>query len=152
MRRALSLAAACLLTSGLSAPAFAQAAPQVTITGEMTNQDLDISELQAFDQLASTNPAMARRLAGNPHLADNSGFLNKNPDLNAFFTKYPGSKERFLADPGNYLANARMHHGHMAMKARKSEARSETKAEESSPPQAAPEAPAPPSEPPTSNP
>jgi len=149
LRRTLSLAAALLMAGGLSAPAFAQAAPQVTITGEMTNQGLNLPELQAFDQLATANPVMARRLAANPRLADNGSFLRQNPELNAFFMKYPGSKERFRADPGDYLADVHMHHGHLVMKAKKSAAaKSEIKSEESKPAEAAPEAPlAPPTAP-----
>jgi hypothetical protein len=150
MRRTLSLAAALLMAGGLSAPAFAQAAPQVTITSEMTNQDLNMSELQAFDQIATGNPSLARRLAANPRLVNSESFLKKNPELNDFFEKFPGSKERFLADPGNYLANARMHHGRMMRAKKTAAAKSETKPEEAKPTEAAPEAPNPsaPSEPP----
>jgi len=39
------------------------------------------------------------RLAANPRLARNESFLNKWPELNSFFDKYPGSKDRFLSDP-----------------------------------------------------
>jgi hypothetical protein len=65
---------------------------------------------------------MARRLAANPHLANSNSFLRRWLDLNNFFNKYPGSKERFLADPGNYLAQVHMHNGHMAAHKRKSAA------------------------------
>ncbi len=118
MRRALSVTVALLLAGGLSAPAFAQAEPQVTISHEMTNQDLNMDELRAFDQVATSNLKMARRLAANPHLANSDSFLKRWRDLGNFFNKYPGSKERFLADPGNYLAQVHMHagHGHMVHK------------------------------------
>jgi hypothetical protein len=122
MRRALSLTVALLLTGGFSASAFAQAAPQVTVGHEMTNQDLNMDELQAFDQVATSNLKMARRLAANPHLANSDSFLSRWRDLNNFFNKYPGSKERFLADPGNYLAQVHMHNGHMAAHKKKSAA------------------------------
>jgi hypothetical protein len=111
MRRALCLTVAFLLPCGLAAPAFAQTAPQVIISHEMTNQDLNQDELQAFDQVATANLKMSRRLAANPHLANSGSFLRRWPDLNNFFAKYPGSKERFLEDPGNYLADVNMHSG-----------------------------------------
>jgi hypothetical protein len=116
MRRALSLTAALLLAGGLSAPAIVQAQSQATVGHEMTNEDLNMAELQAFDRVATSNLKMSRRLAANPHLANNENFLRRWRDLNNFFNKYPGSKERFLADPGNYLAGVHMHHGHMMKK------------------------------------
>jgi hypothetical protein len=112
MRRALSLTAVLLLAGGLSAPAFAQE-PQVIISHEMSNQDLDLAELQAFDQVTIANLKMSRRLASNPRLADDESFLRKWPDLNNFFAKYPGSKERLLANPGNYLADVYKHPYHV---------------------------------------
>src|SRR5258707_7082948 len=117
MRRTLSFAVALLLAGGLSAPAFAQG--QVIISHEMTNEDLNVAELQAFDQVAASNPRMARRLAANPRLANSSSFLDKWPELKEFFAKFPGSKERFLDDPGNYLAGARMHKGRLVRAAHK---------------------------------
>ena len=110
MRRALSLTVALLLAGGLAAPAFAQATPQVIISHEMTNEDLNTAELAAFDQVATSNLKMSRRLAANPHLVNSDSFLRRWPDLKNFFDKYPGSKERFLEDPGNYLAEVHMHH------------------------------------------
>ena len=111
MRRYLSVAAGLLLVGALVVPAFAEA-QEVIITHEMTNQDLNLAELQAFQQVADSNPTMARRLAANPRLADNSSFLRRWPALNDFFSKYAGSKERFVADPGNYLSDVNMHRGH----------------------------------------
>ncbi len=129
MRRALSVAVAMLLAGGLSAPAFAQAPAQVTIGHEMTNEDLNTAELAAFDQVATSNLKMSRQLAANPRLANNNKFLNRWSDLNNFFTKYPGSKERFLEDPGNYLAQVHMHHLVRAEHKKKSAAAPETKSE-----------------------
>ncbi len=113
MRRAALFMVIFLMASGLTSRALAQAERQVFITHEMNSQDLDTAELQAFDQLTNDNPTMARRLAANPHLANSESFLKRWPDLNNFFAKYPGSKERFLDDPGNYLADVNMHSGHM---------------------------------------
>ena len=137
MRRISILSMALLLVAGSASPRPAHAQQQVIITHEMSTQDLNLAELQAFDQLATANRKMSRRLAANPHLADNESFLRRWPELNAFFAKYPGSKERFLADPGNYLADVSMHHRQPAKK--KSEA---APAEVSPPGAAAPTAPA----------
>jgi hypothetical protein len=141
MRRTLSLSVALLLTGGLAAPAFAQPTPQVIISHEMTNDDLNIAELAAFDQVANANPRMARRLAANPRLVNSDSFLNRWPELKNFFDKYPGSKDRFLDDPGNYLADVHMHSGRLVSAARKKKASPETKSEaapaEAAPPSAA---------------
>ena len=134
MRRALSFAVALLLAGGLSAPAFAQG--QVIITHEMTNDDLNLAELRAFDQVAASNPRMARRLAANPLLANSSSFLDKWPELKDFFAKFPGSKERFLDDPGNYLVGVHMHKGHLVRTVHKKKSEAN--------PEAAPAAEAPP--------
>jgi len=143
MRRALSLTGALLLAGGLSAPAFVQA--QVTIGHEMTNQDLNTAELEAFDRVATSNLKMSRRLTANPRLANNDNFLKRWRDLNNFFAKYPGSKERFLENPGNYLAGVNMHHGHKKPAAAAMEPKSKVVPEEEAAPAAAaaPAAPAP---------
>ena len=60
MRRALSLTVALLLAGGLAAPAFAQATPQVIISHEMTNEDLNTAELAAFDQVANARISRCR--------------------------------------------------------------------------------------------
>jgi hypothetical protein len=111
MKRTLSLAVALLIAGGLSAPAFAQANHPVIITSEMSTANLPMDELSAFGQLAAANPKMARGLSANPRLANSKSFLKRNPALGAFFTKYPGSKERFEENPGNYLPGVRMFHG-----------------------------------------
>jgi hypothetical protein len=141
MRRTLSLTVALLLAGGLAARAFAQPTPQVIISHEMTNEDLNTAELAAFDQVATSNPKMARRLAANPHLANRDSFLGRWPDLKNFFAKYPGSKDRFLEDPGNYLADVHMHHGHLVSAAPKKKVSPATKSAaapaEAAPPSAA---------------
>jgi len=130
MRRTMYLTAALLFAGGFSAPVFAQP-PQVSIGHEMTDQDLNVAELKAFDQVAISNLKMRRRLAANPHLANSDSFLRRWRDLNNFFNKYPGSKERFLANPGNYLADVHMHNRHLvtASHKKKPEVAPETKSE-----------------------
>jgi hypothetical protein len=162
MRRALSLTVALLLAGGLCPPAFAQE-PQVTIGHEITPQGLNTEELAAFDQVANSNLKMRRRLAANPHLANSESFLRRWPDLNNFFAKYPGSKDRFLDDPGNYLSDVHMHNGHLvtAVHRKKSAAAPPATPAEAAPPApegptvpgaapAAPEPAAPPAAPPSS--
>ena len=46
---------------------------------------------------------MWRRLKQNPAVVKDDSWVGKYPDLQLFFNKYQGSKERFLADPGLYL-------------------------------------------------
>jgi len=146
MRRTLSLSVALLLAGGLAAPAFAQPTPQVIISHEMTNDDLNTAELAAFDEIANANPRMARRLAANPHLANSDSFLNRWPELKDFFAKYPGSKDRFLEDPGNYLADVHMHNGRLVSAEHKKKAPLETESK-AAPAEAAPPSPASPTAP-----
>ncbi|HVA82050.1 MAG TPA: hypothetical protein VNF29_14070 [Candidatus Binataceae bacterium] len=77
-------------------------APQVTISSGMS-QDSGLAELQAFDQLSASNPDMASQMGQDPTFVNSPGFLAKYPDLNNFFAQHPGAKDRFLANPGNYV-------------------------------------------------
>jgi hypothetical protein len=151
MRRALYLIAVTLLPGGLVAPVFAQTAPQVIISHEMTTESLNLDELRAFDQVATANPTMSRRLAANPYLANSDSFLRKWPDLNDFFAQHPGSKERFIEDPGNYLPGVRMYHSRVVITAHKKKAAATPEAAPSAAapgaPSTAPELAAPPSNP-----
>jgi hypothetical protein len=61
------------------------------------------NEMQAFHVLRVQHHRMIRRLKQNPNLAQDNGFLQKYPDLQQFFSDYPGSQKRFLANPGKYL-------------------------------------------------
>ncbi len=61
------------------------------------------SEMEAFHTLRVQHHRMIRRLKQDPNLAKDAGFLAKYPDLQQFFSDYPGSQKRFLADPGKYL-------------------------------------------------
>ena len=80
-------------------------APQVSISSGMS-QDSGLAELQAFDQLSTSNPDMASQMGQDPTFVNSPSFLAKYPDLNTFFATHPGAKDRFLANPGNYVAGA----------------------------------------------
>lgn len=120
MKRPLLIAAAALMVvatanlaigqndSGLGAGSGIGAgsgAPQVSISSGMS-QDSGLAELQAFDQLSASNPDMASQMGQDPTFVNSPNFLAKYPDLNNFFATHPGAKDRFLANPGNYVAGA----------------------------------------------
>jgi hypothetical protein len=77
------------------APAAAPAAPAAT--------DEHADEVKAFHRMLKMHHRMWRRLKQDPKLASDDSFVGKYPDLQLFFGKYQGSKDRFLADPGVYL-------------------------------------------------
>jgi len=97
----------------MSVPAFAQdASPSVTgvvqhgnttIVFERSNADLNLDQLDAFNQVAASDPAMATKLARNPSLVNNEGFVGKHPALQQYLEKYPDAREDIAANPGNYL-------------------------------------------------
>ena len=60
-------------------------------------------EVEAFHRDIKMHHRMWKRLKQNPALVSDDSFVGKYPDLQLFFQKYPGAKERFLADPGLYL-------------------------------------------------
>lgn len=91
----------------------APAAPAAAASAEAAPQ----GEMEAFHNLRVLHHRMTRRLKQNPNLAQDSGFLQKYPDLQQFFNNYPGSQKRFLADPGKYLG----------MSEKKAEQREETR-------------------------
>lgn len=79
-----------------SAPAAASAAPAATTPAAA-------DEVAAFHRLLKMHHRMWRRLRQNPALASDTSFVGKYPDLQLYFNKYQGSRERFLANPGTYL-------------------------------------------------
>jgi hypothetical protein len=83
-----------------AAPAAAPAAPEAAATAAA---DEHADEVKAFHRMLKTHHRMWRRLKQNPELAKDDSFVGKYSDLQLFFNKYQGSKERFLADPGTYL-------------------------------------------------
>jgi hypothetical protein len=60
-------------------------------------------EVEAFHRLLKMHHRMWRRLKQNPAVVKDDSWVGKYPDLQLFFSKYQGSKDRFLADPGTYL-------------------------------------------------
>jgi hypothetical protein len=76
---------------------------KATIVFERSNADLNVDQLSAFGQLASSEPALAGALAKNPSLVNNAGFVSKHPALQQFLEKYPNAREDIVANPGNYL-------------------------------------------------
>lgn len=86
-----------------AAPAAAPAAPAAETSAAAPAKKKHESEMEAFKALRRQHHRMTRRLKQNPNLAQDSGFLAKYPDLQQFFSDYPGSQKRFLAAPGKYL-------------------------------------------------
>jgi len=81
-------------------PAAAPAAPAAAPTAAA---DEHADEVAAFHRVIKMHHRMWRRLRQNPVLVNDDEFVEKYDDLQLFFNKYQGSKERFLADPGLYL-------------------------------------------------
>jgi hypothetical protein len=74
-----------------------------TIVFERSNAGLNLEQLSAFGDLASSNPALTTKLARNPSLVNNDRFVSKYPALQQFLEKYPSARDDIVANPGNYL-------------------------------------------------
>ena len=74
-----------------------------TIIFERSNANLNLDQLSAFGQLTASDPALANRLARNPSLVNDEGFVSRHPALQQYFEKYPNAREDIAANPGNYL-------------------------------------------------
>jgi hypothetical protein len=74
-----------------------------TIIFERSNVDLNLDQLSAFGQVTASDPALADKLARNPSLVNDEGFVNRHPALQQYFEKYPNAREDITANPGNYL-------------------------------------------------
>jgi len=74
-----------------------------TIIFERSNAGLNLDQLSAFGQLTASDPALARKLAGNPSLVNDEGFVNQHPALQQYFEQFPNAREDIAANPGNYL-------------------------------------------------
>jgi hypothetical protein len=83
-----------------SAPAAAApAAPAAAAPAAGEHAD----EVDAFHRMLKMHHRMWRRLKQNPAVVKDDSWVGKYPDLQLFFNKYQGSRDRFLADPGTYL-------------------------------------------------
>jgi hypothetical protein len=74
-----------------------------TITFERSNVGLNLDQLSAFGQVTANDPALARKLARNPSLVNDEGFVNQHPALQQYFEKFPDAREDIVAHPGNFL-------------------------------------------------
>jgi len=119
MKRPLSLFAAGLMLSVLSAPAFAQQEAGVPTQERVIHRgdldivvqgapedDLNIAQYRAFDRFAGDHPEIVETLKENPKLLDNDKFLAQHPELAEFLGAHPDIKPDFDANPGNYVALA----------------------------------------------
>lgn len=85
-----------------TAPAeVAPAAPAASASPAAAGEHAD--EVEAFHRVIKMHHRMWKRLKQNPSLVSDDSFVGKYPDLQLYFQKYSGAKERFLADPGLYL-------------------------------------------------
>jgi hypothetical protein len=97
-----------------SFPAFAQDSPSSKVTGVIQNGNktivfennsagLNLDQISAFSQVKASDPAVANKLARNPKLVTDEGFVSKHPALQQYLAKYPMARDDIAANPGNYL-------------------------------------------------
>lgn len=98
----------------MSIPAFAQDTPSSKVTGvvqngnrtivfENNNAGLNLDQIGAFSQVKASDPDLASKLAKNPSLVNNEGFVSKHPALQQYLAKYPDARQDIAVNPGNYL-------------------------------------------------
>jgi hypothetical protein len=76
-----------------------------TVVFEAANRsDIQTQLLTTWDDFAVQHPAIARTLAFKPSLMNDRGYLNKHPELDAFFRAHPDVRDAMAADPGNFTA------------------------------------------------
>jgi hypothetical protein len=106
------IAAAALALFSL--PALAQDSPSAQVLGqvkrgnttivfERSNADLNLDQLGAFSEVASSDPGMAAKLARDPSLVNSDKFVSQHPALQQYLQKFPNAREDIAANPGNYL-------------------------------------------------
>jgi hypothetical protein len=66
--------------------------------------NIDASRLRTWGEFAETHPTIAKSLAYNSSLINDSAYLSKHPALNAFFQAHPDIKEAMAENPGNFVA------------------------------------------------
>ena len=123
MRRWSPVLAAIVLSGGLAGSTVAQVPPatsepstggnvlgsvtsgNTTVVFETANpSDIDAQSLMIWDGFARAHPGIARVLAFKPTLMNDRRYLNKHPELNAFFQAHPEVRNAMAADPGNFAA------------------------------------------------
>jgi len=108
---AFAICATTTVAALVSFPAFAQESKVLgvvqngnrTIVFERSNAGLNLDQLSAFGQLTSNDPALARKLARNPSLVNDDGFVNQHPALKQYFEQFPNAREDIVDHPGNFL-------------------------------------------------
>ena len=109
-----AICAAAIMVALSSFPTFAQESSSGNVLGvvqngnrtiifERSNVNLNLDQLNAFGQLTASDPALANRLARDPSLVNDEGFVSRHPALQQYFEKYPNAREDIAANPGNYL-------------------------------------------------
>ena len=67
-------------------------------------RDIDISRLRTWGEFAEAHPKIAKALAYNSSLINDSGYLSEHPELEAFFQAHPDIKDATAQNPGNFVA------------------------------------------------
>ena len=109
-----AMCATAITVALLSFPAFAQESSSGNLLGvvqngnrtiifERSNANLNLDQLSAFGQLTASDSALANKLARNPSLVNDEGFVSRHPALRQYFEKFPNAREDIAANPGNYL-------------------------------------------------
>ena len=109
-----AICATTVIAALMSFPALAQNPSSATVLGtvqngnrtiifERSNAGLNLDKLSAFGQLTASDPELARKLARNPSLVNDDGFVNQHPALRQYFEQFPDAREDIVANPGNYL-------------------------------------------------
>ena len=109
-----AICATAIIVALSSLPAFAQESSGGNVLGvvqngnrtiifERGNANLNLDQLSAFGQLTASDSALANKLARNPSLVNDEGFVSRHPALQQYFEKFPNAREDIAANPGNYL-------------------------------------------------
>jgi hypothetical protein len=109
-----AMCATAIIAALMSFPALAQESSSAKVLGmvqngnrtiifERSNAGLNLDQLSAFGQVTGSDPALARKLAKNPSLVNDDGFVNQHPALQQYFERFPNAREEIVAHPGNFL-------------------------------------------------
>lgn len=109
-----AICATAIMVALSSFPTFAQESSSGNVLGvvqngnrtiifERGNANLNLDQLSAFGQLTASDPALANKLARNPSLVNDEGFVSRHQALQQYFEKFPNAREDITANPGNYL-------------------------------------------------